>query len=189
MKEPAGPSEGKDNQLAELTLSLSIRDFQSLKSLGDKAIAQLSAEQLHWSPEADSNSIAIIVNHLSGNMISRWTDFLTTDGEKEYRNRDQEFEIDGAGQAELLQRWEHGWKVLLSTLLSLQPDDLLATVRIRGEAHTVVQAIHRQIAHYGYHVGQIVYIAKACRAEQWQSLSIKKGESAAFNAKLRQQEQ
>ncbi|MBW7473740.1 DUF1572 domain-containing protein [Paenibacillus oenotherae] len=178
-------SDAKDNQLAKQVLFLSIRDFQGLKSLGDRAISQLSADELHWSPMPDSNSIAIIINHLSGNMISRWTDFLTTDGEKENRNRDTEFENDDASQAELLRRWELGWHTLLSTLQDLQPEDLLATVYIRGEAHSVLQAIHRQIAHYGYHVGQIVYIAKACRSEHWETLSIKKGESADFNARMR----
>jgi hypothetical protein len=175
-----------DNRLAEHVLAVSIRDFRSLKALGDKAIAQLPEEGLNWSPEPESNSIAVIINHLSGNMISRWTDFLTSDGEKADRNRDAEFDNDSAGSAELLVRWEAGWKVLLETLQSLKPEDVLATVLIRGEAHTVLQAIHRQISHYGYHIGQIVYIAKAFRSGQWQTLSIAKGKSSAFNDRMRE---
>jgi hypothetical protein len=180
MAETANERAGID--LAAHVLELSVRDFQGIKKLGDKAIAQLPDDGLHWAPEPESNSIAVIINHLSGNMISRWTDFLTTDGEKANRNRDTEFENDGAGREELLRRWESGWSVLLGTLESLKPADLTATVRIRGEAHTVIQAIHRQIAHYGYHVGQIVYIAKAYRSDAWETLSIAKGGSAAFNA-------
>ncbi|BBH21321.1 hypothetical protein Back11_26660 [Paenibacillus baekrokdamisoli] len=168
--------------LAEHLLTVSIQDFLSMKSLGDKAMKSLPEEGFLWSPEPESNSIAILINHMSGNMISRWTDFLTTDGEKETRNRDSEFELGTINRDEWLQRWEAGWAVLLGTLRGLEPEDMLATVRIRGEAHTVVQAIHRQISHYGYHVGQIVYIAKAYLATQWQPLSIPKGGSASFNA-------
>ncbi len=171
--------------LAEHLLSVSIHDFVSMKSLGQRAIMQLPDEGLHWSPEAESNSIAVIINHLSGNMISRWTDFLTTDGEKETRNRDTEFEPGHASQQVLLERWEAGWAVLLGTLRSLKPEDLMATIHIRGEAHTALQAIHRQISHYGYHVGQIVYIAKAYQSGQWQPLSIPKGGSSVFNAEKR----
>ncbi|MFC5651777.1 DUF1572 family protein [Paenibacillus solisilvae] len=168
--------------LAEHLLAVSIHDFESMKSLGQKAIMQLPEEGFQWSPEPESNSIAVIINHLSGNMISRWTDFLTTDGEKATRDRDTEFELSHASLQELLDRREAGWTVLLDTLRSLKAEDLMATIRIRGEAHTVVQAIHRQISHYGYHVGQIVYIAKAYRSEKWETLSIAKGKSGSFNA-------
>ncbi|MFC4104001.1 DUF1572 family protein [Paenibacillus xanthanilyticus] len=168
--------------LAEHVLVQSIRDFESLKKLGDKSLAQLSEAGFRWVPDPESNSIAIIINHLHGNMLSRWTDFLTTDGEKPDRNRDAEFEDDGASSAELIARWEQGWATLLGTLKTLTPDDLLRTVTIRGEGHTVVQAVHRQISHYGYHVGQLVYAAKAYRSSAWRTLSIPKGGSSAFNA-------
>jgi hypothetical protein len=180
MSEPNNTDQGIG--LAAHVLELSVRDFQGIKKLGDKAIAQLPDDGLHWAPEPGSNSIAVIINHMSGNMTSRWTDFLTTDGEKENRNRDREFDNDGASREELLRRWELGWSVLFGTLESLKPEDLTATVLIRGEAHTVIQAVHRQIAHYGYHVGQIVYIAKAFKSSAWNSLSIPRGGSAAFNA-------
>lgn len=169
-------------ELAEHVLSQSIRDFQGLKKLGDKSLAQLPDAGFRWAPDAESNSIAIMINHLHGNMLSRWTDFLTTDGEKPNRDRDAEFEDDGASAADLLARWEQGWGTLLGALAALKPDDLLRNVTIRGEAHTVIQAIHRQISHYGYHVGQLVYAAKAYRSSAWQTLSIPKGGSNAFNA-------
>ncbi|TYP78040.1 uncharacterized protein DUF1572 [Paenibacillus methanolicus] len=168
--------------LAEHVLAQSRSDFQGLKKLGDKSLAQLPEAGFRWRPEPESNNIAIIINHLHGNMLSRWTDFLTTDGEKPGRNRDAEFEDDDAPSSELLAKWEQGWAALLGTLTTLTPDDLLRTVTIRGEAHTVVQAIHRQISHYGYHVGQLVYAAKAYRSSAWQTLSIPKGGSNAFNA-------
>jgi len=172
------------HDLARQVLDQSVKDFEGLKQLGDRAIGQLPAQGFQWRPEPESNSIGIIIRHMSGNMISRWTDFLTSDGEKPYRNRDTEFEgfgeEDGA-PASILARWEQGWAVLLDTLRSLTPDDVLRTVTIRSEPHTVLQAIHRQIAHYGYHVGQIVYAAKAFQSSNWQSLSIPKGGSEAFN--------
>ncbi|WP_428909748.1 DUF1572 domain-containing protein [Niallia sp. Krafla_26] len=148
--------------------------FQSVKSLGDKTIMQLSEEEFHWSLNEASNSIAVIVNHVSGNMVSRWTDFLTLDGEKSYRNRDQEFEVRPSSKQELLATWEKGWNVLFETLNTLREDDLLKNIYIRGERHTVIQAIERQMAHYSYHIGQIVYIGKQLRDEKWESLSIPK---------------
>jgi hypothetical protein len=169
-------------ELAAHVLQQSICSFEGIKKLGDKALAQLPDEGFGYAPEPESNSIAIIINHVSGNMISRWTDFLTSDGEKPGRNRDAEFEADTMDRTVIMERWEKGWRVLLAALESLQPSDLMATVYIRGEAHTALQAIHRQIAHYGYHIGQIVYAAKAFRSAEWQTLSIAKGQSAAFNA-------
>ncbi|MFB9325510.1 DUF1572 family protein [Paenibacillus aurantiacus] len=171
-----------NHDLASHVLAQSIQDFRGQKKLGDKSLSQLPEAGFRWTPEPESNSIAIMINHLHGNMLSRWTDFLTTDGEKPSRNRDAEFEDDGADAAELLARWEQGWAALLGALEALTPEDLLQTVTIRGEAHTVVQAIHRQISHYGYHVGQLVYVAKAYRSSAWQTLSIPKGGSNAFNA-------
>lgn len=162
-----------------------INTFASQKKLGDKAISQLDEAGLFWSPEPNSNSIAVIVKHVSGNMVSRWTDFLTSDGEKPSRNRDDEFADDLTDQSQVLQTWEAGWSVLLATLATLTPDDLQRTVTIRGEPHTVIEAINRQVSHYGYHVGQIVYAAKAYRASEWSTLSIARNQSAAFNERLR----
>ncbi|MCQ6558363.1 DUF1572 family protein [Paenibacillus mendelii] len=174
----------QERNLAEHVLALSLQDFRGQKKLGDKALEQLTDEGFYYVPEPESNSAAIIVNHMHGNMLSRWTDFLTSDGEKPTRNRDSEFNDDTASKEELLQRWETGWNALFTALESLTPDDLLRTVPIRGEAHTVIQAIHRQISHYGYHVGQLVYVAKAFRSAEWKTLSIPKGGSASFNSRM-----
>lgn len=132
--------------------------FKTIKADGDKAIAQLDIEQLHWAFNEESNSIAVIVKHVSGNMISRWTDFLTTDGEKTTRNRDEEFIDSIDTKEELLTIWEKGWQVFLDSLLSLTEMDLMAHVFIRGQQHTVIDAIERQMAHYAAHVGQIIYV-------------------------------
>lgn len=157
-----------------------IRQFEYYKMLGEKTFAQVPDEKLFWQYNEDSNSIATIVKHLSGNMLSRWTDFLTTDGEKEWRNRDDEFENDIATKDELLQKWDAGWKVFLDTLTSLKEQDLEKIIYIRNQGHTVIEAINRQLAHYPYHIGQIVLIGKMC-APNWVSLSIPKGNSKLFN--------
>jgi hypothetical protein len=158
-----------------------IKRFSYYKDLGDKTLAQLSAEQLHWQAAGEPNSIYLIIKHLSGNMLSRWTNFLTSDGEKPWRNRDTEFEEDAASQEEVLEVWEKGWKCMMDTLKSLQPDDLEKTVNIRNEPHIVLDAINRQLSHVPYHIGQIVYIGKMITKENWQSLSIPKGQSQDFN--------
>lgn len=155
-------------------LTSAIGTFKSAKRIGDRTIERLSDEELNRTPASESNSIAIIVKHLHGNMISRWTDFLTTDGEKPTRQRDAEFEGEPLTKEELLRLWESGWDTLFRALEQLEESDLLRTVRIRGEAHTVIKAIQRQVSHYGYHVGQIVYIGKLIRNGQWDSLSIPK---------------
>jgi hypothetical protein len=157
------------------------KQFLYYKQLGDKAMAQLADEMLFSQPDPESNSIAMIVKHLWGNMLSRWTDFLTTDGEKEWRNRDAEFENDFRDKDELLAKWNEGWHCLLHTLNHLQPTDLDKIIYIRNEGHTVLEAINRQLAHYPYHVGQIVYLAKMQTGPQWQSLSIPKGKSQSYN--------
>jgi hypothetical protein len=162
------------NELANNVLETSISVFRSQKTLGDLSISQLDEESLHWAPDKESNNIAIIVKHLSGNMLSRWTDLLTTDGEKPNRNRDDEFVDDIETLASLMETWKKGWSVLFDALEALQPEDLLRTITIRGQDHTIIQAINRQISHYGYHVGQIVYIAKAYKSAEWQTLSIAK---------------
>lgn len=154
--------------------------FESVKELGDKTISQLSEKDIHWKLNAASNSIAIIAKHVSGNMISRWSDFLTTDGEKSSRNRDQEFEDDVSSKQELITIWERGWKTLFATLKDLEKQDLLKNITIRGERHTVLEAIERQMAHYSYHVGQIVYIGKQLKDDHWETLSIPKGKSEEY---------
>jgi len=141
-------------------LKIVIERFKSVKSLGDKTINQLSEAEIYWTYNNESNSVAIIVKHLSGNMVSRWTDFLTSDGEKEYRNRDEEFIDDISSISELTIVWEKGWNTLMDTLTGLSEQDLLKKIKIRGESHLVLEAIERQMAHYAYHVGQIVYIGK-----------------------------
>ncbi|MBN8820744.1 MULTISPECIES: DUF1572 family protein [unclassified Spirosoma] len=157
-----------------------ISQFEYYKLLGDKTLAQLPDEALFWQYSTESNSIAMIVKHLWGNMMSRWTGFLTTDGEKEWRDRDGEFVNDLQSRDDLLQKWQEGWSVLLETLRSLQEDDLAKIIYIRNQGHSVLEAINRQLAHYPYHVGQIVFIGKML-AKEWTSLSIPKGESRQFN--------
>lgn len=153
------------------------------KKLADRAIAQVSDEQLLAAIDPESNSIAVVMKHVAGNMRSRWTDFLTADGEKPDRHRDQEFELAGSDTREsLLERWEDGWRLTLETIDALGWQDLEKTVTIRGEPHTVVEAINRQVAHYAYHVGQIVFLARHFAGTAWQSLSIPKGQSEAYNA-------
>ncbi|MBU9722243.1 MULTISPECIES: DUF1572 family protein [Bacillaceae] len=161
-------------------LRIVIERFKNVKILGDKTLNQLSEEEIHWNCKVESNSVAIIVKHLSGNMVSRWSDFLTSDGEKEYRNRDDEFIDDINTKAELLNVWEVGWKVLIDTLTDLRDEDLLKNINIRGESHLVLEAIERQMAHYAYHVGQIVYIGKQLKDNDWESLSIPRGKSEDY---------
>ncbi len=156
--------------------------FRDYKLLGEKSIEQLEPDCLFKIPNENSNSIAIIIQHLWGNMLSRWTNFLTEDGEKEWRERDAEFETTITAKEELMKKWEDGWNCLFSTLDSLQPEQLLQTVHIRGEAHTVLDAINRQLAHYPYHIGQIVYAAKMLAPGHFQSLSIPKGKSKEYNS-------
>jgi hypothetical protein len=150
--------------------------------LGDKAIDQINEEHIHWHYNNESNSIAVIVKHIAGNSLSRWTDFLSTDGEKEWRNRDDEFENTILTKKELLALWERGWQCLYDTMNRLTDDDLMRIVYIRNEGHTVIEAINRQLAHLPYHIGQIVFIAKMLSAQNWNSLSIPRGQSKAFNA-------
>jgi len=152
------------------------------KKLAERAMAQVPDDALFAVPDSESNSIAVIVKHLSGHMRSRWTDFLTTDGEKPNRNRDSEFVSPPSTRAELLSLWEAGWNCLFDVLASLTESDLSRQVTIRGEPHSVLQAINRQLAHYPYHVGQIVFLARHYSAGRWTTLSVPRGQSAAFNA-------
>lgn len=163
-------------------LANTIKLFEYYKDLGEKTFKQLTDKDIFWQYNDSSNSIAVIVKHLWGNMLSRWTDFLTTDGEKEWRKRDEEFENDIATIEEIYAKWNEGWNCLLNTLRSLNSSDLNKIVFIRNQGHTVTDAINRQLAHYASHIGQIMYIGKMIKNNEWQSLSIPKGNSANFNA-------
>ena len=163
-------------------LESTIKQFEYYKLLGEKSMEQLPEEKLFWQFNSESNSIAIIVKHLWGNMLSRWTDFLTSDGEKEWRNRDAEFENDILSKEELLAKWNEGWQCMLNSLKQLEEDDLQKIIYIRNQGHTVMEAINRQLAHYPYHIGQMVYIAKMVADNNWKSLTIPKGNSQSFNA-------
>jgi hypothetical protein len=158
------------------------KQFLYYKTLGEKAIEQLQPEQLFVSVNEDTNSIATIIKHLSGNMLSRWTDFLTSDGEKEGRNRDSEFEEIITTKEVLLQAWNLGWDCFFNAINSLQPEQLTTIIYIRNEGHTVVEAINRQLAHYPYHIGQMIFYAKMLKKEEWTSLSIPKNKSNTYNA-------
>ncbi|HEU4477400.1 MAG TPA: DUF1572 family protein, partial [Pyrinomonadaceae bacterium] len=162
--------------------------FRAYKKLAEKALAQLRDEEYFVTLDEESNSIAVIMKHMAGNMLSRWTDFLTSDGEKPDRNRDLEFVIEtGTTKEELFTYWERGWACLFNALESLQPSDFDKTVFIRGKTHSIVQATHRQMTHYAYHIGQIVFLAKHLRASEWTSLSVPRNRSAAFNEYLNKQ--
>lgn len=158
------------------------KQFEYYKMLGDKTFSQVKDEKLFWKYNNDSNSIAAIVKHLWGNMLSRWTDFMTTDGEKEWRDRDTEFENDIKDKEELLNKWNEGWTCLFDAINKLTIDDLNKIIYIRNQGHTVTEAINRQLAHYPYHIGQIVFLGKMLTENNWTSLSIAKGNSQSYNA-------
>jgi hypothetical protein len=158
--------------------------FRYYKTIADRAMAQVTGEQLFATLDPESNSIAIVVKHLAGNMLSRWTDFLTSDGEKPTRNRDSEFIDPPLTREALLDLWEQGWGCLFQALEPLSEADLARTITIRGEAHSVMQAINRQLAHYPYHVGQITFIAKHLAHDNWRSLTVPRNASAEFNRKV-----
>ena len=163
-------------------LSSSIKQFNYYKSLGDKTFEQLSFDELQKEFSEDSNSVTIIVKHLVGNMLSRWTNFLIEDGEKSWRHRDQEFMDTYQSNEDMLKAWESGWECLFDALNTLTIEDLEQIIYIRNQGHTVTEAINRQLAHYAYHVGQIVFLGKLIKGSQWISLSIPKGKSQGFNA-------
>lgn len=162
-------------------LESAIKQFEYYKLVGEKAMEQLPDEKLFWQYNAESNSIGTIVKHLWGNMLSRWTDLLTSDGEKDWRDRDAEFENDINTKEELLAKWNEGWRCLLDSLNQLTEADLQKIIYIRNQGHTVMEAINRQLAHYPYHVGQIVYIAKMVADSDWKSMTIPRGSSKSFN--------
>jgi hypothetical protein len=164
-----------------------LRNFRGYKKLAEEALAQASDEEVFRSIDPEANSIAILIKHMAGNMRSRWTDFLTTDGEKPDRHRDREFEITPTPtRAEVMEWWEDGWRCVFEAVTPLKPDDLLRTVTIAGREHTVLQAISRQLLHYAGHVNQIVLLAKHFRGPEWKSLSIPKGQSGAFARQFEQ---
>jgi len=158
------------------------KQFAYYKSLGEKTFEQLTDEQLYWQYNPESNSIATIVKHMAGNMISRWTDIFTTDGEKSTRNREAEFTPSTPTRQTITETWEQGWQCLFDTLDKLTADDLDKIIYIRNQGHTVMEAINRQLAHYPYHVGQIVFLGKMLCNENWHSLSIPRGQSENYNA-------
>ena len=172
------------NDFIEDFLASSLAEFRKYKKYGDGAISQVSDEQLNLTPEPNSNSIAVIVKHLHGNMISRWGNLFSSDGEAANRNRDEEFEHEDLTRETLLELWESGWNCLFLALENLKAEDFSRSVMIRGEAHSVIAVIQRQLAHYPGHVGQIVYLAKMFQGEGFKSLSIARGQSAAFNAAM-----
>jgi hypothetical protein len=177
-------------EFAQQYLEEARRQFRGYKRLGEGALAQLKDEELFVTLDSESNSTAIIVKHLAGNMRSRFTDFLTTDGEKPDRHRDQEFELPAeTTRVDVMRWWESGWSCVFSALEALRPEDFQRSVPIRGEPHSVLQAINRQLAHYAYHVGQIVFLAKHLRSKDWNSLSIPRGQSEAVNRKLAAKQQ
>lgn len=164
---------------------LFIKRFEYYKTLGDKSFEQLSDEQMFWQFNEESNSVATIVKHIAGNMLSRWTNFLTEDGEKSWRNRDEEFVNTFKTKDEVLAYWEKGWECLFDALKQINNENLYAIIYIRNEPHSVIDAVFRQLAHYPYHVGQIVFIAKMLKNENWQTLSIARNKSDDFNSDMK----
>src|SRR5438067_5689627 len=174
-----------DDKIGAAYLEEARRSLRGHKRLAEGAFAQLRDEEFFLQLDDEANSIAILIKHLAGNMRSRFLDFLTSDGEKPDRDRDQEFILDPRpSRPELMRWWEAGWKYVFDAITPLQPEDLARVVTIRAEPHTVLQAIHRQLAHHAYHVGQIVLLAKHIRGAEWKSLSVPRGKSAEYNAKM-----
>lgn len=171
----------------QIFLQSAIKRLRYYKELGDKTFLQLKDEDFHFSPSEESNSIAIIIQHMHGNMLSRWTNFLVEDGEKPWRKRDAEFEEQKLNKQQLLDLWEEGWKCFLDAINILSEADLQKTIYIRSQPLSVINAINRQFAHYPYHVGQIIYAAKILKNKNWQNLSVEKNRSAEYNEKIKNQ--
>lgn len=169
------------SSLGKEFLETAIRRLKFYKDLGDKTLEQLGDGDFHYQQNEESNSIAIIIQHLAGNMLSRWTIFFTEDGEKEWRQRDDEFEIHSYNKQQLIELWEKGWTCFFTTIESLKKKDLKKIIHIRQEPLSVIDALNRQLAHYPYHVGQIIHIAKTIKGKNWKNLSIPKGESQVYN--------
>ena len=173
--------------MSQLFLDSAIKRLTYYKELGDKTFAQLTDDDFHFIPAEECNSIAIIIQHMHGNMLSRWTNFLTTDGEKEWRKRDAEFEDQQLNKVQLLNLWEEGWNCFLNAVKSLSDNDLEKTIYIRSQPLSVIDAFYRQFAHYPYHVGQIIYTAKVLKNKIWQNLSVEKGRSVEYTNKIKNQ--
>ena len=183
--EISGSSNMNEQSITQHYLDDTRASFRAYKKLAERALAQVKDDEYFLTLDEESNSIAVMMKHIAGNMLSRWTDFLTSDGEKPDRNRDLEFVIEsGTTKEQLFAYWEQGWACLFNALESLQPSDFDKTVFIRGKAHSIVQATHRQMTHYAYHIGQIVFLAKHLRAADWKSLSVPRNRSADFNEYL-----
>jgi hypothetical protein len=168
-------------QVIENYHSDAVQSFRNYKRLAERAIEQVRDEEFFAAIDAEANSIGVVVKHIAGNLVSRWSDFLTSDGEKPSRNRDTEFEMIGDTRESLMEYWERGWKTLFDSLEPLTAEDFSRTVTIRGEPHTVVEAVNRQLTHYAYHIGQIVLLAKHFKSSDWKTLSVPKSKSAEFN--------
>jgi uncharacterized damage-inducible protein DinB len=175
-------------QIIKNYLADAIESYRSYKKMAEKAMAQVSDEEFFASIDAEANSIAVIVKHIAGNLRSRWTDFLTSDGEKADRNRDTEFEMMDDTRESLMQFWEAGWQTLFGAIEPLTVEDFGRFITIRGEPHTICEALNRQMTHYAYHVGQIVLLAKHFRSSEWKTLSVPRGQSAEFNKFLAEKE-
>lgn len=170
-----------ENELIQNYHADALQSFRNYKLMAEKAMAQVSDEEFFKSIDAEANSIAVIVKHIAGNQFSRWIDFLTSDGEKPDRQRDSEFEMIGDTRESLMQLWERGWQALFDAVNPITPDDFSKTVPIRGEPHSVAEALNRQLTHYAYHIGQIVLLAKHFRSSEWKTLSVPRNRSAEFN--------
>jgi hypothetical protein len=167
-------------------LDSTIKIFRSQKEMADRAIRQITFEQMRIQPDPAGNNVALIMKHLAGNMRSRWTDVLTSDGEKDWRDRDGEFIDNYTSREEVERDWESGWAVLFAAIEQLKPDDLAVTITIRDEPHTMYEAIHRSISHQGYHIGQIVTLCRALAGDNWQIMTVPRGQSRQFTEKMRQ---
>lgn len=175
-----------NDQIIQNYLSDAIASFRSYKSLAEKAMEQVSDEEFFRTIDEEANSIAVIVKHIAGNQHSRWKDFLTTDGEKDFRNRDTEFEMIGDTRESLMQFWESGWHTLFNAIEPLTADDFSKTITIREQKHTIVEAINRQLTHYSYHIGQITFLAKHFKSKDWKTLSVPKNRSTEFNSYMQE---
>ena len=172
------------NQIIENYKADAIATFRNYKLMAEKSVAQISDDEFFHLTDAKSNSVAIMVKHIAGNLTSRFTDFLTTDGEKPSRNRDGEFDSENDSRESLMKFWEQGWQVLFDSIEPLTVEDFAKSVPIRGQPHTICEAINRQMTHYAYHIGQIAFLAKHFRAKDWKTLSVPRGQSGEFNAYL-----
>jgi hypothetical protein len=176
------------DSLSEHYIENALEEFRGMKALADKAVAQVSDEEFFRAVDPESNSIAVIMKHLAGNMRSRWTDFLTSDGEKPDRHRDTEFELASEDRRAIEERWEEGWRIVFGAIEPLKTEDLMRTVTIRREPHTIVEAVNRQLTHYGEHVGQIIFLAKHFKSSAWRTLSVPRGMSEALNKKMEEEQ-